>query len=479
MESEEAMTKISGKKIKNMLCNNIMLKLASVVLAFLLWLLVINIDDPQVTSTIENIPVTILNEDVITGNNEVYDVISGSTVDVKVIGPRTIVDALKRGDFTATGDFQDLSKTNAVPIVVTLNNTRYESKVTIAEKSNNTMRLSVEQIEEKEYPLNVEFSNYVASGYVVYSSSPEVETVVVSAPKSVHENISKVAVSINLAGDETTDFEYSGNVFVYDSDGKAMDREKNHIRLGFMYIKVQGTVYYKKTVDITYQVVDNLSDGRVLTEYDSSIKTIDIVGRKEVLDGIDAINIPEELTVVTDDKTEIEVNLNDILPEGVYIYNGDGIVKITAQTEDVVRKTIKVKVGDIGIRKIPDGYEGSIINNGDINIVIQGREEDVAEIDAEKLAPYVDLTNAAAGNNRVKVNVVLPDEVSMVSEIYVNVVLTERDTETTESPETTVSQETPSSTENPATETGEPATDDTTGSEGVTGSEQETTTPEA
>lgn len=473
------MSKISGKKIKDMLFNNIMLKIASVVLAFILWLLVINIDDPQVTSTVKGIPVVILNEEVITGNNEVYDVISGGTVDIKITGPRTIVDSLKKGDFTATADFQDLSKTNAVPIVVTLNNTRYESKVTIAEKSQNTMRLAIEEVTEKEYSITVGYNSYVSSGYVVYSAVPEVDSVVIRAPESVHQNISKVMAMVTFSGKETEDFEYSGSVLVYDSEGNVMDKQKNHINLSVMYIKVKGTVYYKKKVDISYKVVDNLGDGRVLTEYDSSIKTVDIVGRKEVLDGINEIKIPEELTVVTDEKTEIEIDLNDILPDGVFLYDSDGIVKITAHTEDIIRKTITIKGSEIGIRKIPDGYEGSIINNEDINVVISGTKENVEDIDAEKLAPYVDLTRAVEGDNVVKVNVVLPDEVELISEIYVTVTLNAKEEETSDDTEPPTSAE-PPVTDSTTTEPPKPTDDTTTttdnGEETTTG-EEETTTP--
>ena len=55
--------------MKKMLTNNISLKLLAVLFAIIFWLIVVNIDDPDVTRTFHGIPVTVLDEEVITGNN--------------------------------------------------------------------------------------------------------------------------------------------------------------------------------------------------------------------------------------------------------------------------------------------------------------------------------------------------------------------------------------------------------------------------
>ena len=51
------------RKNKPKIYSNLGLKLLSVVLGFLVWLLVLNIDDSAVTKTISNIPVTLVNTD--------------------------------------------------------------------------------------------------------------------------------------------------------------------------------------------------------------------------------------------------------------------------------------------------------------------------------------------------------------------------------------------------------------------------------
>ena len=113
--------------MKKKLTNNLGFKIISVILAIMLWLVVLNVSDPEKTTTIVNIPITILNESAITGQEKIYQVIAGKTATVKVTGPRTIIDSLEASSFKATADMADLSMTNAVEVKVELIKASYRS----------------------------------------------------------------------------------------------------------------------------------------------------------------------------------------------------------------------------------------------------------------------------------------------------------------------------------------------------------------
>ena len=66
--------------MKKKLTSKLMLKIVSVIVAFLFWLVIINITDPTTSNTFYDIPVQILNENVITSANQVYDIVDGDTV---------------------------------------------------------------------------------------------------------------------------------------------------------------------------------------------------------------------------------------------------------------------------------------------------------------------------------------------------------------------------------------------------------------
>ena len=57
----------------------------------------------------------------------------------------------------------------------------------------------------------------------------------------------------------------------------------------------------------------------------------------------------------------------------------------------------------------------------------------ILAIDAEKLAPYVDLRTAVLGENSIRVNVMLPEGIEQNENINVTVVVTEKNTSEPES----------------------------------------------
>lgn len=93
------------KKKANKIYSNIGLKLLSVVLGFLVWLLVLNIDDSAVTRTIRDIPVNLVNTDAITSQNQLYTITSGDTVDIVVKGRKSLISC---GEDTPEDGYLDL-----------------------------------------------------------------------------------------------------------------------------------------------------------------------------------------------------------------------------------------------------------------------------------------------------------------------------------------------------------------------------------
>ena len=112
------------------LLNNWPLKLLSVVLAAVAWLVIISLADPSDTRTINNIPVKILHEELLSQSGKSYSIEGGDepTASIDVTGPRSVMQELKASDFTATADIEEMIDINgAVPIRVTSNSPRVSS----------------------------------------------------------------------------------------------------------------------------------------------------------------------------------------------------------------------------------------------------------------------------------------------------------------------------------------------------------------
>ena len=149
--------------MKEKILKNWGLKLMAVLLAFLVWFLVANIEDYTVTKTITGIPVEILNENAITDQDMVYDIVQGKTVDVKVEGRRSVVEKLTAEDFTASADLSELSITNSVQIAVDATSSAVRKEVAIS-IVDSMMKVAIEERGEKKLPISVVTSGQTQEG---------------------------------------------------------------------------------------------------------------------------------------------------------------------------------------------------------------------------------------------------------------------------------------------------------------------------
>ena len=98
--------------------SNWALKLFSLIAAVLLWLLVMNIEDPEDQRSYYNIPVRLTNTEVLTEEGMVYEVLDRTDTvrTVTIIAPKTVRDELSASDIVAEADFSKLTVTNTVEI---------------------------------------------------------------------------------------------------------------------------------------------------------------------------------------------------------------------------------------------------------------------------------------------------------------------------------------------------------------------------
>lgn len=443
--------KISWVKLRNSLFNNLILKIGSVLFAVVLWVIVINIDDPSKTVTISNIPVEILNDNVITDNDQVYTVDAGSTISIKITGPRTIVDALKVSDFVASADFYDISQTNAVPIDVELRSNTYESKVTINEKSDNAMRLAIEKVTEIDYEITPEVTGSVAENYTLYKSSLKTENVKIKAPESVHSQIAGVRAAIKLSGSETDDFTYDSEIILYDKNGNVINNLENGISLGTSSVKAECVVYFKKTVPLSFGITNNIGVDSEITIEEQNPEYVTIAGRKEVIDGLSEIAIPSENLVATMNTTEFNIDLTSVMPKGVYLLSNDTNFYLKISYLNTISKSFEFDVNNIAIKNIPDGYGASITNTGSVTITVKGFQDKVDSILKDDLAPFVSLENLSfPGETEVNVQILTIDGITMENPLSLHINLTEKTIETTA--ETTTEETIETTTEEITTE---------------------------
>lgn len=466
--------------MRKKLTNNISLKILSVFLAIMLWLVVINVSDPEKTSTISNIPITIINEDAITGQEKVYEIVSGAKASVQVTGPRTIIDSLDSKSFRATADLSELSMTGAVAVNVELVKPAYRSKVDIDVKT--TMKVAVEDLIHKEFTAEVSDKGNLAEGYVIFGRQMEESLVEVVAPESVMATINKVCVVVDMTGAKE-DFSVNAKFQAYDNRGTVINAEKNNIKFSIPETRVDITVYPVKQIPFVYEIDSEKYPEAIITAVNISRENLMIVGKKENLDMINEIVLDTSSLEINRDTTSYELNyvLKDLLPDGVYVYGEDKTVSIKVETDSVITKSFSVPVNDIAIKSLGDGLSAAHETTGNITYTLKGRKSLLDSFTVEENPLFVSTKNLGIGDYRLEVLMDLEEGLELVQPVFVQVKILEKqrpaESGSNENNSSTVNT-TPTSSTQSNSQTKPTTTAPSSSSESTSGSEETTKKPE-
>ena len=95
--------------MKNRIFNNLILKIISVVLAIIAWLILVNIADPTTAITVGGVNVRFENESSLSEKGYTYEVLDGAKISVDISGPKSEVTTISASDIDASVDLSKLS----------------------------------------------------------------------------------------------------------------------------------------------------------------------------------------------------------------------------------------------------------------------------------------------------------------------------------------------------------------------------------
>ena len=262
--------------------NNLKYKIMAVVFAFVLWLVIVNIQDPEKNRTIYNIPVTIENADALADVDRVYSVASGDTVTVVVTGKKSIVDNLSASDFYASANFEELSVTNAVPIKVALTGSKavYANDVTITPQTT-SMILTLDDIVSKSIPVEIKYVGTLPEDEVIDSEVVDPEEIIITAPKQTLETILKIEATVNV--DDIYDgAKLRATPIVQDYAGNTVEMEGD-ISSNCSEVTVEFGVSKLKKIELRVASSGVPAKGYEVENVTTSFDTIVVKGSEEAL----------------------------------------------------------------------------------------------------------------------------------------------------------------------------------------------------
>ncbi|MBO5485813.1 MAG: hypothetical protein J5988_02630 [Eubacterium sp.] len=409
--------------MKNKIMSNLWLKILSIVVAFLFWVVIINVTDPTTEKTFYNIPVQILNENVITSVNQVYEIESGDHIQVSVKGKRSFVETLTASDFVATADLSELSKVNAASIDVKLKRTP-QSNVDV-DWGNAVLKVKLEKRISKKFKVQVEHQGELSEDYELGEVVAKPNIVEVSCGESKFKKIDHVGVVVALNG-ESEDFERTYSPILYDEDGDILDN--NNVTFSNDAITVSTRVLQTKEIPVYVNVTGTPADGYQLVQTDYQPETIRISGKPEDLKKNISIRIPVSIEKAKK-VVEKEAVLSDYLTPDVSIVGDVTTVSIRCDIEKNGRRSFVLTSTDIAVKNLPKDCTMDFTEaDTKYQLMLSGDEADLKNLTLNNLGAYVDLSGLSTGVHTLEVNFQLPDGVTTKNKIKVKVTLTSQST---------------------------------------------------
>ena len=402
--------------MKTKLLNNLLLKVLSVAAAVLLWLIVVNIDDPITDISFRNIKVEIVNADILADQGQVYRVVEGTdTVDLTVYARTSAAGRLQASDFSVTADVQkDLRYDSMVSIEVSYvgGNANVERAIERIEQSRSNVLVSIEESVTEQFKVTTRYINEPSEGLEVGTLTPEQTVVEITGPKSMVDEIQQVVAEVNIAGITGTAVR-TCTLKLIDGNGDEMDDTYLTYTEKDQPFEVTVTTLNTKEVGISFDINEAAPDGYGVASITYMPQTVTIAGLQSDIRSILNLDIPAE-ALNPDGLTgsvEQTVDISQYLPDGIQIPNEDEreiVVRMEIVSYESVNYTFAP--GQIHFANIQEGLELDAADSEDVTIQVNGLPADLSALTQDSIQLTVDLSECRrAGTYTLPVTVTLPD----------------------------------------------------------------------
>lgn len=386
--------------MKNRILNHFGLKVMSLVIAIVVWVIVANVDDYKTTKQISGIEIEFVNGDAITEKNKVYEVPEGTTIDIVVKGRRSIVEELTSEDFKAVADLSKMSVTNAVTVEVSAISSYVGKDLTIS-YTNNAVTIAVENKIEKQLPITVRADAEVAEGYAIRNKTATPNLITVRGAESVVNMIEEVVVDVDVTGANHNLTANAQPVFL-DHSGEVIESTKFEYDVDEVAVSVE--ILQTKKLSVRVKTAGEVKDGYAIASIDYQPTSILVVGEAEDLAKVDEVLIDD--IDVTDCSKDLETSvvIADYLPSGIALADDNEEVMIKVMIEAVEEKTLALEADDINIVGKDQSYQYTFTDSEGYSIKVRGLKDNLEKLKVTNLIPSIDVEGYGPGIYTFTVN---------------------------------------------------------------------------
>lgn len=390
--------------------HNLGIKLLSLFGAVLVWMIIINIDDPYKSKNFQ-VEVETINADALKSVNKVYEVIEGGVANVRVGGKRSVIDKLDATDIRATADLSNLSSVNAVAIEPSLRK-KVSSEVTL--ECSQVLKVSLENMATKQVKVAVVADGRPADGYTIGECTAKPNMIQISGGESVIEQIELAKVFLNVNG-VSNDFTAKLVPKAYDDNGKEV--KSSTLSFSSTKIRVKAKVLENKMIPVRVEVTGTPAEGYEYVETQCLPEEVEVAGTPKRLASVSELVVPVDIEGMTSSSANLEQNINvaDYLAEGITVTEEYEMVSLKITIEQLVSRNIEISADDLKFQNLGENLVAEALNANETGtIIVSGRSSVLDALPDTAFTPYVDCKGRKPGIHTLPVLLELGDTCEIV-----------------------------------------------------------------
>lgn len=424
---------------KRKLTDNLSLKIMSVAIAIVVWLIVVNIDNPVGTNYYTITDVELINKEYVESSDTIGKMCmpeeNQDSVKVAITASKKVRDRIRLSDITAVADLQQAVSLDTDPVMVPITVTCLASGVLPSDIKVTPQNLTVnlDEKETQEFVVNVSKGDTKpGKDYEVGSLTASPEKIRITGPKTLVNKIDKVNATIALDGN-TEDYTQEVNLTIYDKNQEALsESEMNSLRIeNNAKVVVTAKLWKIRTgVKIAAGYVGTPAGGYQVGSVKTVPDTISVAGNTEGLESLsendNMITIPADRIDISGESKDVErkISLKNLLPDNVKLTSDSSEdVWVTVSILPVGSQEFNLPTKNIEVKNKPDNLQVTF-ETAQIALRIKSESEDLEDLKInEDVKAEIDLKDKEAGNYKVPVKLSLPDGYEMVEDVYTEVVI--------------------------------------------------------
>ncbi len=424
---------------KRKLTDNLSLKIMSVAIAIVVWLIVVNIDNPVGTNYYTITDVELINKEYVESSDTIGKMCmpeeNQDSVKVAITASKKVRDRIRLSDITAVADLQQAVSLDTDPVMVPITVTCLASGVLPSDIKVTPQNLTVnlDEKETQEFVVNVSKGDTKpGKDYEVGSLTASPEKIRITGPKTLVNKIDKVNATIALDGN-TEDYTQEVNLTIYDKNQEALsESEMNSLRIeNNAKVVVTAKLWKIRTgVKIAAGYVGTPAGGYQVGSVKTVPDTISVAGNTEGLESLsendNMITIPADRIDISGESKDVErkISLKNLLPDNVKLTSDSSEdVWVTVSILPVGSQEFNLPTKNIEVKNKPDNLQVTF-ETAQIALRIKSESENLADLNIdEDVKAEIDLKDKEAGNYKVPVKLSLPDGYEMVEDVYTEVVI--------------------------------------------------------